>query len=1117
MNQVFLGDFALGRRLGEGASSLVFQALHRPSGESVAIKILRPERTPNALARERFAFEVRTLAGLHHPSIVQVLDHGVVDEAASQASGDFFAPGSPWLAMEWARGGDIKARLSSPLSWKEVADLAKALLRSLAHVHARGVIHGDIKPGNVLLPLPSSSLGEAALADLGLSVLWARPGSPRSRSTGGTPGYMAPEQALGATGMGVEADLYSLGALLYHAVCGAPPFAGDSGRRGLSLLMRAPPQVRPRPGMTLPPHLHLLLADLLASSPRERHASAADVLRSLERVEGGDRPLPPRTVRHPLPPGHPWGDWRRYSSPPSPLRLAAGLSLVGLRHPPVTGHEEVKDRLWNSLSLCLQGEGSRVLLLTGPEGSGKSRLARWFLETAGEAGLARGAVARHPDLGGPSEGLRSAMASLLQVGERRGEPLRAWLRTRLPRFSPTHLAALFSFLRPGGEGPSSPPPPEERWLLLNQVLDWESHRLPVLLWLDDVHESMESIEFIKFISGDGNLTRRLVVLATSRKIDGSPPSQEDESLLRLTLSSRVQEIAIPPLPPADAQAMASGILHLQPGLAAQIAAATLGNPLFAVQVVEDLAARGALRSHEGAFDLQPGASLSLPRGVREALRWRTDQACSGMGRDARKALRLLAILSSRPERAEWVASLPASGLPVATESHWWSQWAEAGLLDAADPERASFSHGLLRDLLVDEAEVEGERPELEKACALALTRLHPRPSRYVLARLGRHHLRSGNAVTAFRILLLAGARFHAAADYATEEELLEEAGRALKEGGVPSDDPSWGFIEMREARLRYRDGDRGRFRAVAERVVALHPDEEGRGDPGVDQVLTEAFRVLGITSIERGKVREGLLHLQRAIRGYERAEDAHGSAAVLRAMGHGHLLAGDVTAAEASFAAAETRYRDAADPVGEAQARWSRALSQVYRGELSTALRLFDEAKEAFRGAGSRLGEAESANGSGDVYRRMGRLQEAEEAYREALSGLQGLRSPHASLVEANLGLVCLARGDANAARPLLQGARTAFETQGRFRFAGVVACAQALAAAHFHLLDEVESRITEAENLLGDSPPADPDLAWILRTLAHHPSLSHHPSLASRARALEPPGVEQPSSSDFR
>ncbi|MCK6471987.1 MAG: protein kinase [Planctomycetes bacterium] len=209
-----VGNYELLAKIGEGGMGAVYRARQLPIDREVALKLLPPELARDREFIERFLREARATAKLNHPNIIAGIDVG-------QADGYYY------FAMEYVHGETLRCRIDreGPLHEREVAHIGAGIASALAHAHAAGLIHRDVKPDNVLL----DQEGTPKLADLGL-VMGYRDDSTLTKAgnTVGTPHYIAPEQAAGDVKLDGRADMYALGCTLYHAATGYTPFDGPS-------------------------------------------------------------------------------------------------------------------------------------------------------------------------------------------------------------------------------------------------------------------------------------------------------------------------------------------------------------------------------------------------------------------------------------------------------------------------------------------------------------------------------------------------------------------------------------------------------------------------------------------------------------------------------------------------------------------------------------------------------------------------------------------------------------------------------------------------------------------------------------------------------------------------
>jgi len=270
-----LGNFMLLSRIGSGGMGVVFRAIQLTTGRHVALKLL-----PRRLARDkayvgRFLREAQAAARLDHPNIVRAIDAG-------EAAGRFY------FAMELVAGESLKERLRrlGRLPEREVVAIGRQIALALEHANARGIVHRDVKPANILI----TPEGVAKLADLGL----ARHSTDGSVTLDGlpigTPLYMSPEQARGREA-DIRSDIYSLGATLYHAATGSLPFVGENATAVITKHLFEKPVPPRQRAPQISEGLSLVIMKMLAKRPADRYQNPTRLLADLERVAAGRPPV----------------------------------------------------------------------------------------------------------------------------------------------------------------------------------------------------------------------------------------------------------------------------------------------------------------------------------------------------------------------------------------------------------------------------------------------------------------------------------------------------------------------------------------------------------------------------------------------------------------------------------------------------------------------------------------------------------------------------------------------------------------------------------------------------------------------------------------------------------
>lgn len=281
-DQRLLGNYLLLGEIARGGMGVVYQAVHTSLNRSCALKVIRAGNFASAGEKARFVLEAEATAALDHPNIVRVRHAGDVD-------------GQLYLEMELVEGGTLADRLlSGPLPFREAAALVSRLARAVDHAHSRGVLHRDLKPGNVLLDID----GAPRLTDFGLARLLDRESDlTRTLTVLGTPAYLAPELAKGgAEAATTAADVYGLGALLYECLAGRAPYLGESPLAVLGALQAGPPLPLMNFRSGLPRDLEILVSRAMAREPASRLSSARELADEIDRWLRGDpirsRPVP---------------------------------------------------------------------------------------------------------------------------------------------------------------------------------------------------------------------------------------------------------------------------------------------------------------------------------------------------------------------------------------------------------------------------------------------------------------------------------------------------------------------------------------------------------------------------------------------------------------------------------------------------------------------------------------------------------------------------------------------------------------------------------------------------------------------------------------------------------
>ena len=282
--------YELGGLLGHGGMAEVYRAADTRLGRDVAVKVLRSDLARDPSFLSRFRREAQAAASLNHPMIVAVYDTG-------QDNGP--TPPLPYIVMEYIRGLTLREVLQSEgrITPQRATEIVADVCSALEYSHRAGIIHRDIKPGNVML----TPEGAVKVMDFGIARAIAATTSTVTATAAvmGTAQYLSPEQARGES-VDARSDLYSAGVLFYELLTGRPPFTGDSPVAIAYQHVREDPPPPSTLEPDLPPDLDAIVLKALAKNPDNRYQTALEMREDLERVLSGTKVLATPVLRQPM-------------------------------------------------------------------------------------------------------------------------------------------------------------------------------------------------------------------------------------------------------------------------------------------------------------------------------------------------------------------------------------------------------------------------------------------------------------------------------------------------------------------------------------------------------------------------------------------------------------------------------------------------------------------------------------------------------------------------------------------------------------------------------------------------------------------------------------------------
>ncbi len=980
--------------LGEGGMGLVYKCQDRNTGELVAVKRVMPTAGKGTADYITWFYkEARALASLDHLNIVHARDFGVLSD------------GSPFLTMELVGGLSLhdysNARLSFPIIWS----IVDQVLGALAHAHSRRVIHGDLKPSNIIVEAGSAGPPRIHILDFGLAWLKEDPHDERldgekamefePHAGAGTPGYMAPEQIMhemhhitGAT------DLYSLACILYRLLSGVAPFSGTPKELLKLHAYETPPPLRL--ATKAPEGVAEFVMRCLHKRPWGRFEFAAEARRAWAVFA----PSPstdirlwrfPRIASHPATEPsaenatHPPDDPTVSERPPERNR-----GLLGIRPSPMVGREEIRRQLSATCAQVARGEGPRhrLIMLLGPAGIGKSRVAEWLTENVHERGELVPLTARYRKVRSHSNGMLGAVTQYLNFERADRATIERSLMARWnvkssDQAGRTWVAGAAEWLRPNAPGSEAIGPSGVRFTLdtleiRREVVRYTLRRLaggrPILMLLDDVHNaSQHTIEgLIQMHRSDAD--QPLVLVATVRSEDVQLGTTIAERLRALREAFDGEVIEVPPMDKDTTTALIQASLPLDQAAVLEAARRSRGYPLFALQQLHAWAHSGSVEYADGTFHVPKELLALRPKTTSEL--WDTRlSAIPPTYRDAAFAVATLGLDVRRPVLRAVLVEL---GLPV-EESIQALQRAEVILPRGSG--RYNWPHALLQEHLFRSLSKREDSRRLFHAAAVALESHPLSHTRRVVRQRAVNLLYAGEAGAAARAFFA----FLEQSWNGARQPLATLADLDLFKGQLDGAEHAIA-LRWRAETLRHV-GRTEEAKVHAEKALALLRKND---EP---EELAHCQRLLGQLLGELGRSQEGLDLVTEALQSLSVRGKPLAQAQCELAIGRILMISGRHGAARQFAEAGEAHFSQLDEPLGRGQCLLLLSNVDHTQGATERARRYTTEARTEFERCGYRLGQAQTTASLAHLEHRLSNFYSAQMGAQEALAIFESLHT----------------------------------------------------------------------------------------------------------------------------
>ena len=729
------------RFLGEGGKKMVHLAQDTLLDRDVAFALIKTEGL-DEVARTRVSREAQAVGSLgSHPHIVTMFDLGDHE-------------GQIFMVTELMGGGDVEGAIEDApdhrLTLEQAIRISIETCRGLEFAHSHGIVHRDIKPGNVCL----TDDGTVKVADFGLAVATNRSRLTQEGMMVGTFSYMPPEQAMGGE-VTPRADLYSLGAMLYEMVTGRPPFVGDDNIAIIGQHINTPPVSPTWHNAGCPTQLEALILRLLAKDPSERPESAAEVLTALESVDLS-------------------ADVGAHDASGPLLDLQAGGQNPLYRRTFV-GREAELAQLHEGFDRAMSGEGSLVMVV-GEPGIGKTSLCEQlatYVSLRGGKSLV-GHCYEEGSLSLPYLAFVEAMRSY--VLERDPDDLKKELGS-----GASEVARIVSEVRDrvDVEPSAGSDPEQDRYRLLQAVVSFlrnASTVQPLMIMLEDLHDADGgTLDMLSHVAR--NLSgSRLQIVGTYRDVEVDRSHPLSGALAEMRRVANFERVGLRGLTVDEVQRMMSGIAgeDVPWSLSETVYRQTEGNPLFVQEVLRYLVEQGYFSRGDRRSTRETPPDMGLPEGLRDVI----GKRLSGLSDKSNSVLSVAAVIG-REFPLEVLQSV--AGL---TEDELYAALEEASGVAVVEERSAvgagvsfRFAHAFFRQTLYEELFVP-RRIRLHQQVGRALEEAHAGHLTDHAAEMAEHFAQSTERKDLQKALEygeLAAQRSMAVYAYGEASRLLEQA------------------------------------------------------------------------------------------------------------------------------------------------------------------------------------------------------------------------------------------------------------------------------------------------------------------------------------------------------